>query len=98
MKPLESQAGSKSDIFVSTFLQAKAYTDHWANLNFIVKMKKIGGQPAAASSEPAPQPAEVAEPVASTSAAADAADAAAAAAVAAPPAAVAPAPVEEAMA
>ena len=41
MKPLESQAGSKSDIFVSTFHQAKAYTDHWANLNFIVKMKKI---------------------------------------------------------
>ena len=101
MKPLESQAGSKSDIFVSTFHQAKAYTDSWANLNFIVRMKKIGGGEVAAAAPAAePQPstsrqAAAADPVPSTSAAADAAEAAAAAPAAA---AVEPHPVEEAMA
>ena len=40
MKPLESQC-NKNDVFVTTFHQARNYTDQWANLNFIVRMKKI---------------------------------------------------------
>ena len=41
MKPLESQCSKEADIFVTTFHQAKNYTDQWANLNFIITMKKV---------------------------------------------------------
>ena len=41
MKPLESQCSKEADIFVTTFHQAKNYTDQWANLNFIITMKKL---------------------------------------------------------
>jgi hypothetical protein len=42
MKPLESQCSkTEADIFVTTFHQAKNYTDQWANLNFIITMKKL---------------------------------------------------------
>ena len=41
MKPLESQCSKEADIFVTTFHQAKTYTDQWANLNFIITMKKL---------------------------------------------------------
>ena len=44
MKPLESQCSKEADIFVTTFHQAKTYTDQWANLNFIITMKKITDQ------------------------------------------------------
>lgn len=39
-KPLESQC-LKDDVFVTTFCKARDYTDQFANLNFIIKMKKI---------------------------------------------------------
>ncbi len=39
MKPLESQC-NKDDVFVSTFHAARNYTDQWANLNFIIQMRK----------------------------------------------------------
>ena len=44
MKPLESQCSGKDGggVFVSTFHQARNHTDQWANLNFIVHMKKMG--------------------------------------------------------
>ena len=41
MKPLESQCSKEADIFVTTFHQAKTCTDQWANLNFIITMKKL---------------------------------------------------------
>jgi hypothetical protein len=40
LKPLESQC-AKEDVFVTTFHQARTYTDPWSNLNFIVQMKKM---------------------------------------------------------
>jgi hypothetical protein len=40
LKPLESQC-AKEDVFVTTFHQARTYTDPWSNLNFIVRMKKL---------------------------------------------------------
>lgn len=40
LKPLESQC-SKDDIFVTTFHAARNYTDPWANLNFIIRMKRM---------------------------------------------------------
>jgi hypothetical protein len=40
LKPLESQC-SKDDVFVTTFYIARDYTDTFANLNFIIKMKKL---------------------------------------------------------
>ena len=40
LKPLERQC-AKEDVFVTTFHQAKTYTDSWSNLNFIVQMKKL---------------------------------------------------------
>ena len=49
MKPLESQCSKEADIFVTTFHQAKTYTDQWANLNFIITMKKITESSAAAA-------------------------------------------------
>jgi len=37
-----SAAGKdKTDVFVTTFAQARNYTDQWANLNFIIRMKKL---------------------------------------------------------
>jgi len=45
MKPLESQCSKEGDIFVTTFHQAKTYTDQWANLNFIITMKKLVEEP-----------------------------------------------------
>jgi len=56
LKPIESQCGTgttpantnnsqaakeSTDIFVTTFAQARNYTDQWANLNFIIRMKKL---------------------------------------------------------
>jgi hypothetical protein len=42
MKPLESQCSkAEADIFVTTFHQARTYTDQWANLNFIITMRKL---------------------------------------------------------
>jgi hypothetical protein len=40
LKPLESQC-AKEDVFVTTFHQARTYTDPWSNLNFIIQMKKL---------------------------------------------------------
>ena len=40
LKPLESQC-NKDDIFVTTFHQARNYTDQWGNLNFIIRMKRM---------------------------------------------------------
>ncbi len=60
MKPLESQCGkdnANGNVFVTTFHQAKTYTDQWANLNFIIRMKKLegeGSETAAAPSVSAP--------------------------------------------
>eukprot|EP00095_Tigriopus_kingsejongensis_P006901 snap_masked-scaffold126_size328755-processed-gene-1.5 protein:Tk06901 transcript:snap_masked-scaffold126_size328755-processed-gene-1.5-mRNA-1 annotation:"e3 ubiquitin-protein ligase siah1b" len=51
LKPVESQC-LKDDIFVTTFHEARRYTDHWANLNFIVRMKKMSDEaPKAVSAE-----------------------------------------------
>merc|ERR1719189_2528352 len=54
MKPLESQCSKEADIFVTTFHQAKNYTDQWANLNFIITMKKLeeSSNPSEPSSAP----------------------------------------------
>lgn len=46
LKPIESQCAktadvSKSEVFVTTFAAARNYTDQWANLNFIIRMKKL---------------------------------------------------------
>ena len=42
LKPIESQCSKEvSDVFITTFVQAKNYTDQWANLNFIIRMKKL---------------------------------------------------------
>lgn len=41
LKPLESQCSKEADVFVTTFHQARTYTDRWANLNFIIRMKKL---------------------------------------------------------
>lgn len=49
MKPLESQCSKEADIFVTTFHQAKTYTDQWANLNFIITMKKLEDQSTASN-------------------------------------------------
>ena len=43
LKPLEAQC-IKDDIFVTTFHAARNYTDQWANLNFIIRMKKMNGE------------------------------------------------------
>lgn len=77
-----SQAAKDStDIFVTTFAQARNYTDQWANLNFIIRMKKLvdDEEPTAAAQTAAAAPAVVTatvqaspaspEPVPSTSAA-----------------------------
>lgn len=40
MKPLESMC-NKEEVFVTTFHAARNYTDQWANLNFIIHMKKM---------------------------------------------------------
>ena len=32
---------AKSEVFVTTFAAARNYTDQWANLNFIIRMKKL---------------------------------------------------------
>ena len=53
MKPLESQCSKEGDIFVTTFHQAKTYTDQWANLNFIITMKKLVEEPSATSNSSA---------------------------------------------
>ena len=50
MKPLESQCSKEADIFVTTFHQAKTYTDQWANLNFIITMKKLEDEASEATS------------------------------------------------
>ena len=42
LKPLESGC-LKDDVFVTTFHSARNFTDQWANLNFIVRMKKMTG-------------------------------------------------------
>ena len=41
LRPLESQCTKDADIFVTTFHQARSYTDGWGNLNFIIDMKKL---------------------------------------------------------
>ena len=46
LKPIESQCAktadvAKSEVFVTTFAAARNYTDQWANLNFIIRMKKL---------------------------------------------------------
>lgn len=52
LKPVESQC-LKEDVFVTTFHQARNYTDQWANLNFIVRMKKMSNETASSSKEKA---------------------------------------------
>ena len=46
LRPLESQCTKDADIFVTTFHQARTYTDEWGNLNFIIGMKKLTDEPA----------------------------------------------------
>ena len=62
LKPLESQV-SKDDVFVTTFYTARDYTDQFANINFIIKMKKLNNDADAEDKD--------LEPVAGPSSAAD---------------------------
>lgn len=41
LKTVESQCSKDDNIFVTTFHQARHYTDPWANVNFIIRMKKL---------------------------------------------------------
>ncbi len=79
LKPLESQCSKQADVFVTTFHQARTYTDQWANLNFIITMKKLtDASPTSATSTTAVATTSQNAPTSTTSEAMDSAPAPAA--------------------